>query len=99
VHTGRARTVLVGLVGREDEISQFRSANHFTRFFLADSRGNVALRSLASGERLKDFRGHSSEVLALKPDLINGILLTAAWDHLAVQDGATGELLRELIHF
>ena len=51
--------MITGLLNeQEDEITQFKSLNHFNRFLLADSRGNISIHSLQSGEKLKSLRGH-----------------------------------------
>jgi hypothetical protein len=54
IHNGRVSRILKGVMGdSEDEIVNFKPINHFNRFLLGDSRGNLTIHSMQNGEKLK----------------------------------------------
>jgi WD40 repeat protein len=85
VHTGRVRRIFRNLVDEEDEIVQLRPVNHFNRFVMGDSRGNLGLFNMGNGTQLKQLRHSANDITNLRLDITNNIVISTSWDHLVIQ--------------
>lgn len=53
IHSGRVRKIYRHLVSGDEEIIQLRTANNFTRFYVADSKGFLKMYNMSDGSLLK----------------------------------------------
>ncbi|CAD8098769.1 unnamed protein product [Paramecium sonneborni] len=97
IQTGRMKRILNGLLNElEDEITQFRPLNYYNKFILSDSKGNLKIY-FHTGEFFAPLKGHS-DVLQLKLDILNKLIITSGHDSVQIQK-MNAEILREITPF
>ena len=85
VHTGRAvRVIRSFLEESADEVMCMKPNNQFTRFVCGDTRGNVSMHSLVTGEKIYALKGHHLDAQKIVLDCINHLLISVGGGTLIV---------------
>jgi hypothetical protein len=82
INTGKVKKIYAHLIDPDssDELSVFRLLHKNHRFLLGDPKGDIMIFSYANGEKLNRLESHSHEVVDIKIDNYNKLIVSAGAD-------------------
>jgi WD40 repeat protein len=82
LNTGRIKKIYAHMIGQDspDEISVFRMIQKNHRFLLGDPKGDIMIFGVTNGEKLVKLESHSLEVIDVKVDTYNKLLVSIGAD-------------------
>jgi len=79
--TGRIQKIYGGILPEEDdEITMFKITHNEKRFVLGDCKGNLGIYSYGTGELVKSLAPHTNDVMDIRIDRQNRVVISASWD-------------------
>ena len=67
-----------------DEVLCMNPNNQFTRFVCGDTRGNISMHSLVTGEKIYALKGHHLDAQKIVLDCVNHLLISVGGGSLIV---------------
>lgn len=82
IQTGKIKKIYAHMLDQDkpDEISSFRMLQKNHKFILGDPKGDMTLYSYTSGQRLNKIEGHGLQILDIKVDNYNKLLVSVGAD-------------------